>query len=135
MDRLNSLYNADFPGFAYYSPDTDWTMADVKFEDTPVLLAGMGCEGEDAAMTCSRSYFFGDDGRLVARSQGGETIAYQQFTDFSGKKVPRLITSTMKDILTLTARVDQLETASPQPDEFFTLTGVKSDPFTGFEPW
>lgn len=135
VDRVLSLFTADFPGFAYYSPDTDWTMADVQFDDKPVLLTGMGCEGEGASMRCSRSIFFDPDGKLVERSQSGESILYGNFAAFSGKQVPREITLRMNGVLALTARVDRLDGASPLPDSSFILDGVRPDHSSGYGPW
>jgi hypothetical protein len=135
VDRVFSLLCADFPGFAYFSPDTDWTMADVQFDNLPVLLVGMGCKVGDSGMQCSRSYYFDQEGKLRARSIPAETIQYDDSFEFAGKQIPRLIVSRIGDILTLTAHVDQIEPAQPLPDDFFVLPDVRPDQFTGLTPW
>ena len=134
VDRVTSLFTGEFPGYAYYSPDTDWHMADVDFENIPMTRVAMG-RVDDGKVTWSPGYYFDHDGKVRARNSGPETITYDEFTAFAGKQVPYRIDSKFNDILALTARIDSLEPVSPEPDSFFELKGVRHSDWLRPSPW
>lgn len=135
VGKVLSLFAADFPGYTYYSPDTDWNMANVNFENLPVIRVAMTRVNDSGQVEYPRAYYFDQEGRVRARTILPEVITYGDFTAFGGKQVPKLIVLKVNDLLTLTARIDSLEPAGPEPDDFFVLEGVKPDGLSGDIPW
>jgi|HubBroStandDraft_2_1064218.scaffolds.fasta_scaffold60733_1 hypothetical protein len=135
VDRVISLFTGEFPGYAYYSPDTDWHMANVEFENLPLLRVAMGRMGDDGKMDWSRGYYFDEMGKVRARTNGPETISYGQFAEFAGKQVPRRIDSKFNGLTALTAYIESIEPAKPRPDDFFALPGVHPKDWVRPSPW
>lgn len=135
VDRVFSLFGGEFPGYAYASPDTDWNMADVEFENTPAIRVGMGRMGDDGQMQYPFAYYFDQDGKLLARTSNPETIIYSEFAEFAGKQIPHRIDSKFDGVHALSARIVLIEPAKPQPDEFFELRGVEPTDWIRPRPW
>ncbi|HEV2490879.1 MAG TPA: energy transducer TonB [Candidatus Acidoferrales bacterium] len=133
--RVLRLFAADFPGFATFSTDTDWNMANVSFENVPVIRVAMTQVNDDGQVKYPRAFYFDQEGRIRARAILPEVITYGDFTAFGGKQVPKSVVLKVNDLLTLTARIDSLEPAGPEPDDFFVLEGVKPDGLSGSIPW
>jgi hypothetical protein len=114
----NARWTALDPGYAYFSPDTDWHMAEATFENVPAVKVSMGPDG-------SRAFFFEPDGRTHAATQSGEAIVFDEFADFQGKLVPRRITYKLANFKALSAHIDLMEKTQPQEDEFLEIRGVK----------
>jgi alpha-galactosidase len=135
VDKVLSLFGAEFPGFAYYSPDTDWTMADVQFDNRPLLRVSMGPTENLGEAMFPRAYFFDHDGLVYARTMSNEAITYSEFAEFSGKQVPRRIESRINGIRILTVRIDAIEKADDKPDSFFTVPWVTRQNWVRPSPW
>lgn len=65
--RAVSLFTAEFPGYAYYSPDTDWQMADIMCGTQPCLRVSMGPTDKLPEGQYPRAYYFDAAGVLLAR--------------------------------------------------------------------
>jgi hypothetical protein len=135
VDRVFSLFTGEFPGYAYFSPDTDWHMANVEFEKLPLLRVAMGRLGDDGKMEWSRGYYFDEMGRVRARTNGPESIWYDEFAEFAGKQVPRRIASKFNGLTALTSHIESIETTGPRPDTFFELPGIRPRDWVRPSPW
>lgn len=68
-DAVLSVFTGEFPGYAYYSPDTDWNMGEEEYEGTVVTRVGMG-HMENGKVDYGRAYYFDREGRVRARTNG-----------------------------------------------------------------
>jgi Gram-negative bacterial TonB protein C-terminal len=142
VQKVLGLFCTDFPGYSYGSPDTDWTMADVEFQNIPVTRVAMGHMNDDGSIHYPRAYYFDQKGLIRARSNTlswpnlhPETITYDEFAEFIGKQVPRRIESELDGVHTFTAHIDLLEPAQPAPDAFFVLPGIEPTDREGVIAW
>jgi hypothetical protein len=124
--RVISLFGAEFPGYAYYSPDWDWHLDDAEFEGQPCLRVSMGP---------TRAYYFDSDGLVLARSQSRELISYEDFQPWAGKHVPRRITLKMGDQVVLGAQIGLIESVNAKTDDFFRIPDVEPSDWVRPPPW
>lgn len=131
--KVLDLFCAEFPGYAYGTPDTDWTMAEIEFQKIPVTRVAMSHTDDDGNIHYPRAYYFDQKGLIRARSNvlswpdsHPETVTYDEFAEFAGKQVPRRIDSELDGVHTFTAHINVLELAQPLPDSsFFVLPGAE----------
>lgn len=135
VQRVFSLFGAEFPGYAYFSPDTDWQMTEVKFDNIPVLRVSMGPTEGLGSNEFPRAYYFDEKGLVRARTMSHEAITYSEFVEFAGKEVPRQIDSKVDGARVLGAHIDVLEPTQDRPDKFFVLPAVKPKEWLRPSPW
>jgi hypothetical protein len=140
--KVLGLFCADFPGHAYGTPDTDWSMAEVKFQEVSVTRVAMRHIDDAGNTQYPRAYYFDERGLLRARSDvlswpgsHPETVTYDQFVEFAGKQVPRRIDSELDGAHTFTANINVLELTQPLPRSSFVLPKVKPNNWGGDIPW
>jgi hypothetical protein len=133
--QILALFQADFPGYAYYSPDTDWTMTEMELERVPVLRVAMAHMGDKGKLEFPRAYFFDRNGLLRAKTEQAGATEYKEFVEFAGKQVPRRIEWRLDGSPAFSLHIDRLEPARPLPDEFFTLPKVKPIDWDDRAPW
>jgi TonB family protein len=133
--RAVSLFGAEFPGYAYYSPDWDWHLDDVMFDSKPCLRVSMGPTENLPAGQYPRAYYFDSDGLVLARSQSKDLISYENFQLWAGKQVPRRITLRFGEEVVLGAQIDLIEPAIQKEDDFFTIPNVKPEDWVRPAPW
>ncbi len=125
MSHVVSLFTAEFPGYAYYSPDWDWHMDEIKLQERLCLRVSMGPLDNLPAGQYPRAYYFDTNGLVLARSQGKEMISYSDFETWDGKQVPRQITLKFGDSVVLGARITAIEPTQVKEDSFFIISKVK----------
>jgi len=140
--KVVDLFCADFPGYAYGTPDTDWNMAEVEFQKIPVTRVAMSHRDNEGNIHYPRAYYFDATGLIRARSHvfswpdsHPETMAYDEFAEFAGKQVPRRIDSELDGVHIFTARIHVLELTQPLPRSSFVLPGIKPNNWGGDIPW
>ena len=142
MQKVLGLFCADFPGYAYGTPDTDWSMAEVEFHKSLVTRVAMSHTDDDGVTRYPRAYYFDEKGLLRARSNvlswpdaHPETVTYDEFAEFAGKQVPRHIDSELDGVHIFTAHINVLAPAQPAPHSFFVLPGIRPTHWGGDIPW
>ena len=135
VPRVVSLFTAEFPGYAYYSPDWDWHLDDVQLENKACLRVSMGPIDNLPAGQYPRAYYFDSDGLILARSQSRDLISYENFQLWAGKHVPRRITLKLGGAVVLGAQIDLIEPASAKEDDFFRLPDVEPTDWVRPAPW
>jgi hypothetical protein len=140
--KVVDLFCADFPGYTYGTPDTDWSMAEVEFQKIPVTRVAMSHTDDDGNIHYPRAYYFDQKGLIRARSNvlswpdsHPETITYDEFAEFAGRQVPRRIDSKLDGVHTFTAQINVLELTQPLPRSSFVLPGIKPNNWGGDIPW
>ncbi len=123
--KAMDLITGDFPGYEYFSPDTDWRMHDVQFDDTAVLRISMGRTEDLPKGEYPHAYYLLSDGRMHATTQGKEMILYSDYADFEKKLVPRRTRFKLGGAPWLTTTIDLLEKTDAKEDEFLEIKGVK----------
>ena len=133
--RAVSLFTAEFPGYAYYSPDTDWQMDEITCSDQPCLRVSMGPTENMPEGRYPRAYYFNSAGFVLARSQSKEMISYGGFQVWAGKQVPRLSTLKVGKQVAFTANVENIEPGTELDDRFFKIPAVKPKDWIRPPPW
>jgi Gram-negative bacterial TonB protein C-terminal len=135
VTRVISLFTAEFPGYAYYSPDWDWRMDEVTLGNKPYLRVSMGPTENLSAGQYPRAYYFDSVGLVLARSQSRDLISYSDFKTWAAKQVPRHVTLTVGGQVALEAEVELIESAADKDDQFFIIPGIKPRDWFGPAPW
>jgi TonB family protein len=133
--RAVSLFTAEFPGYAYSSPETDWHMTEIMCGNQPCLRVSMGPTHNLPEGHYPRAYYFDAGGIVLARSQSSDLISYGDFQPWAGKQVPREITLRIGSDVGLTAHVDTLDALPEKNDEFFMIPKVKPSDWVRPAPW
>jgi len=140
--KVLGLFCADFPGYAYRTPDTDWSMAEVEFQKTKVTRVATSHTDDDGNTNYPRAYYFDEKGLLRARSNflswpdsHPETVTYDEFAEFAGKQVPRRVDSELDGVHIFAAHINVLEPTQSAPHSFFILPGITPTNWGGDIPW
>jgi hypothetical protein len=140
--KVLGLFCAEFPGYAYGTPDTDWSMAEVEFQKVLVTRVAMSHMDDVGNTKYPRAYYFDEKGLLRARSNvlswpdsHPETVTYVDFAEFAGKQVPRRIDSELDGVHIFTALINVLELTKPLPRSSLVLPGIKPNNWGGDVPW
>jgi Gram-negative bacterial TonB protein C-terminal len=133
--RVISLFGAEFPGYAYYSPDTDWHVDDVKLEDKVCLRVSMGPTEGLPSGQYPRADYFDANGIVLARSQSKDMISYETFQARDGKQVPRRIILKLGEDVVLGAQISLIEPADPKEEGFFRIPDVEPKDWIRPAPW
>jgi Gram-negative bacterial TonB protein C-terminal len=140
--KVLGFFCAEFPGYAYGTPDTDWSMSEVEFQGVLVTRVAMSHTDDDGNTNYPRAYYFDEKGLLRARSNvlswpdsHPEIVTYDEFAGFAEKQVPRRIDSELDGVHTFTAHINLLEPTQPLPRSTFVLRGIKPNNWGGDIPW
>ena len=125
---------SDFPGFAYFTPDSDWVMKNGRLQENLVTRVAMARIQDDGNMGYPVAFYFDPDGLLRARAasagiptglRSAEAFYYDQFEEFGAQKIPRQIGMTVDGNSVFKFHIDVLEPAQIVPDEVFILPKIK----------
>lgn len=95
-----------------------------KAEMVQVWTGKIGDDGKPGANT--KVYYFGpDNGLLRGHYELSDLTIYNDFANFSGKMIARRLSVSENGFKILEIKIEQLDAAQPQTDDFFTMAGVR----------
>jgi hypothetical protein len=140
--KVLDLFYADFPGYAYGTPESDWGMAEIEFQKILVTRVATSYTDDDGTVHYPRAIYFDRQGLMRARSHvlswpnlHPETMTYDDFAEFGGKQIPRRMDSELDGVHIFTAQIKALEPVQPPSDSFFVLPGIEPTNWGGQIPW
>jgi hypothetical protein len=114
----------------------NWQVGNGQVGKTALVQVWRGKIGDDGKPEATaRVYYFGsDNGLLRGYHELSELTLYNAFEDFSGKRVARRLSIVENGFKILDIAIEQLELASPQNPDIFTLVGVKPVSYANKNP-